>query len=416
MRKLLPFIFSALFTLIIFLIHLFFGVTTMINGGGIGISNESITEIVNLHRAHPVFERRKMTTFTIDLLSEFLNLEIGLSFVIVNFFFLFLSGITVYLFSKEISKSVKFSLLSLAAYFVCFSNLFAFFPPVYTYDEPLQFCFVFLSFILYLKERIIGFIIAFSLAIIIRETTMILVPALFFYFIYDFKIAFKQNLIAPDFRKKVLILIIPLVVYAIYFYNTIQNPENVTSSKDYFLLRFSRMGYNFQNADFIIETLGAFLIIFLIPVYFLYQGIKGSGSFKFKFQKYIKAFFLTWIINTIIVLLSARVRELRLLVIPMFFLWPILGVILSKELRILLVKQNYFDVFMKAKYMIVLLLSTLLNVVVSFVIYHTTIGPKIGVFNAYLFLSIELILIHSIMKFNKKAILTSIPHPIEFQN
>src|SRR5690606_25858750 len=128
-----------------------------------------------------------------------------------------------------------------------FTNFFIFFPPVYTYDEPLQFCFMFLSLILFFKKRIFCFVLAFTLAIIIRETSMIILPGLFFYFIYDNKISFKQNLVVPDFRIKVIAITIPLFIYGIYSYYIMRESTNLLTSRDYFLLRFSRMGYNFQN-------------------------------------------------------------------------------------------------------------------------------------------------------------------------
>ena len=76
----------------------------MINGGGFFISNYALSKTVNLHKFHPVFLRRKVTTMIIEGLSNILNFEIGLSFVIVNFFFLFLSGVLIYFLAKQITQ------------------------------------------------------------------------------------------------------------------------------------------------------------------------------------------------------------------------------------------------------------------------------------------------------------------------
>ena len=91
MKGVIPILVSAFFTLCILFLHLKSGITTMINGGGFKISNKALSATVDLHRNHPVFIRRKLTTWLIDFSSSICNIEIGTSFVLVNFFFLFLS-------------------------------------------------------------------------------------------------------------------------------------------------------------------------------------------------------------------------------------------------------------------------------------------------------------------------------------
>ncbi len=396
-----------------FCLHLFSGINTMINGESFWISNSDLIEVVELHKNHPVFYKRQLTTFFIEFFSKFFSIEIGYSFVLVNFTFFFICGPLLFYLSQQIIKNSKIGLLSVLAFYLCFSNLFAFFIPVYTYDEPLQFCFMFLSLILFIKERIFWFILTFSLAIITRETAMILIPGLFMLYVYESKIDFKGNFESIRVREKTIALAVPILVYCFYVYFVMQESKDFESSRDYLLLRFSRMGYNFQNLDFIIETIGAIIIMYLIPIYFLFQSFKNPFFLSLKLNKFVKAFFLTLVINLIIVLLSARARELRLLVMPLFFLWPIFGFFMSQELKhLLLVRQNYFDVFAKIKYILAITFLTVLNFIVSFKIYHTTIGPKIGVFNVYLFLSISLIIIHYLIKHDKskKHYLNSAPN------
>ena len=181
MNKLLPYIVSALLTSFIFCLHVFSRFTTMINGGSFTISNTALSETVNLHKTHPVFFRRKLTTWCIDTFSEFANIEIGYSFVIINFFFLFLNGIILYFLAIQLTKDVRLSIFSLITYYLCFSNLFIFFPPVYTYDEPLQFCFILLSLIMFFKKRYWSFLLIFSISIVVRESSIILIPGLFLF-------------------------------------------------------------------------------------------------------------------------------------------------------------------------------------------------------------------------------------------
>jgi len=371
----------------------------MINGGGFTISNKALSEIVNLHKFHPVFFRRKVTTWSIEGLSYILNIEIGLSFVIVNF--LFLSGVLVYFLSKQITQSSKFSLISIVAYFLCFSNLFAFYPPVYTYDEPLQFCFVLSSLLLFFKNKYWWFIFLFSISLIIRESGVILLPELFFIFIYDLDKSVKENIKSLNFVKKTLGLLIPIAIYLFYIYIVLDTIDEKKSSNDYLLLQLSRIGYNFQSIQFTIETLISTMIIFILPIYLLIS----NNKFKFREgvnRKLINTFLLTFIINTILIYLTARARELRLLVLPLFFLWPIFGSLFFDEIRLIFKSDKYKKLFLNVKNRVVFLLITFINLYVSFVIYQPTAGPKIGVFNLYLFLSFTFILMHYMLSNQKK--------------
>lgn len=367
----------------------------MINGGGDSISNFGITDIINLHLDHPVFGRRKITTWCILEISNLLNCNLGWSFILVNFLALFLSGMGAYYLSLEIVKDKKGALYSLIIYFFCFSNIFAFFPPVYTYDEPLQYCLLFLSLILFFRQKLLGFVVAFTLTLMVRETAIILLPALFVYFV--FRNNRSWNKISFNSLKTILALSIPVVIYTFYFFQIFKNAAHADSSKDYFLLRISRIGYNFNNISFTIETIGAFIIMYAIPVYLIILALKNNNYFNTKFRKWSAAFFLTLIINSGIVLVVARVREIRLLALPLIYLWPVLGLVLKKELPIILGKNNYHKFFAKSKSTFIFFSLTGLNILISFVVYHPTIGPKIGVFNLYMFLSLEAIILHALM-------------------
>jgi hypothetical protein len=402
MKKLTPILISATFTFFILFLHLKIGIRTMINGGGSSISSEALSNTVNLHKFHPVFFRRKLTTWSIECLSNVFNIEIGLSFVIINFSFLFLSGILIYMLSKQITQNTNYSLISMAAYYLCFSNLFAFFPPVYTYDEPLQFCFIFLSLILFFRNEILGFTVLFSISLLIRESGVILIPGLFFCFVYSFKKTIIENLNDHQFIKKVVGLLMPVIIYVIYVYIIMETVSQQESSKDYLLLQLSRVGYNFQNIHFLIESIVSTMLILLLPIYLLvvnkkYMFVNAENS------RFIKAFLLTFIINTLLIFLTARVRELRLLVIPLFFLWPIFGSFFINDLKLLTNVKAYKTVFFKWHNIAYFLFLSILSFILAFLIFQPTLGPKIGVFNLYLFLTCNVIIIHFLLRKSLKG-------------
>ncbi|MFI1744138.1 hypothetical protein [Thalassobellus sediminis] len=377
------------------------GITTMINGGGLSISNEALSETVNLHKFHPVFLRRKITTWCIEGLSNILNLEIGLSFVIVNFFFLFLSGVLIYFLSKQITQNSKFSLISMIAYFLCFSNLFAFFPPVYTYDEPLQFCFILSSLLLFFKNKYWWFIFLFSISLIIRESGVILLPGLFFVFIYNFKKSITENLKSLEFLKKTSGILIPIVVYLFYVYIIMVDNDSKHDSKQYFLQRFSYIKWNLQSFQFAIESICSMLLIYALPLYFLCYYYRNKKQVSVINSKLIKAFLITLIINTLIVFLNTKAREVRLFVIPLFYFWPIFGAFFLNDFKLLFNLSAYRSLLLNKTYVFYVVILNILTFIFSFVLYKPTSGPRLGVFNLYLFISFSIIIAHFIINKSK---------------
>jgi len=402
MKGVIPILVSAFFTLFILCVHLFSGITTMINGGSSGLSNFALSETVDLHKNHPVFIRRKLTSWLIDLSSSIFNIEIGSSFVLVNFFFLFLSGILIFKLSNYFSNNFNNNIINLVGYFLCFPVFFMFFPPVYSYDEPLQFCLTIISLIYFFKENYWKFSFVFAISLIARESSIIILPALFFIYVYNWKNTLLQNLTKKEFLIKSLSLGLPICVYAIYLFLFIKSSESIDDSKEYFLQRFSYIKWNFQSYEFTIESIAAFLLVFAVPLYFLIINRNNRYTKNSKTQKLIQAFLITLIINTAIVYLNTRAREVRLFLIPMFFLWPIFGSLFFNEIRLIFKFDKYKKLFLNLKNSLVFLLITFLNLYVSFVIYQPTAGPKIGVFNLYLFLSFTFILTHYMLSNQKK--------------
>ena len=397
MKGVTPILVSAFFTLFILCVHLFSGITTMINGGSSGLSNFALAETVKLHKVHPVFLRRKATTWIIEVLSKILNIEIGLSFVIVNFLFLFLSGILIYLLAKQITQNIKFSLFSMAAYFLCFSNLFAFFPPVYTYDEPLQFCFVISSLLFFFKNKYWWFIILFSISLLIRESGIIILPGLFFAFIYNSRKDIMVNIRNLDFLKKTLGLLIPIVIYLLYIYLLMVDNNSREDSKDYFFQRLSFIKWNLQSMRFAIESICSMLLIFALPFYLLNNRFRKKNITGSLTKKMIKAFLITFLINTVVVFLNTRAREVRLFVIPLFFLWPIFGTLFINDFKLLFNYKIYKEAFLKRYNMFYFVLLNIIAFIITFIIYQPTSGPRIGVFNLYLFITFNVIIVHFLL-------------------
>lgn len=90
--------------------------------------------------------------------------------------------------------------------------LFAFFPPMYTYDEPLQYILLFLALIEFANRRRLLFMFWFSLAMLARETSAILLPSLAWMVLSG---PLGPSSLAVRI-KGLLTLAVPVMVYAIF--------------------------------------------------------------------------------------------------------------------------------------------------------------------------------------------------------
>src|SRR5690606_1789450 len=68
------------------------------------------------------------------------------------------------------------ALFNMSAYFLTFSIVFAFFPPIFTYDEPLQYCFLFLGILALIHDKWVYYCIFFFFAMVARESSAFLLP------------------------------------------------------------------------------------------------------------------------------------------------------------------------------------------------------------------------------------------------
>jgi hypothetical protein len=177
-------ILSVILTFFLLLIHTAPHLNSMINfkwkninPEGKAISEEYLSDVIDLHEKFPGFARRPLTSFLIQETRHYTGLGIGASFVVVNFLFLFFTAVALYWQSVVWASTKKEALLSIILFFGSFTILFAFFPTVYTYDEPVQYLFLFLSLTFLKKKNILIFSLFFFIALVARESSVILYPA-----------------------------------------------------------------------------------------------------------------------------------------------------------------------------------------------------------------------------------------------
>ncbi|MBK9590783.1 MAG: hypothetical protein IPO32_04480 [Crocinitomicaceae bacterium] len=391
MKNAAVYLLSFLFMLAFLSTHFADKADSMLNEKNQIISESEIQYIVDVHKTEITFCRRPLTTYLVESASDFFQITIGFAFILVNFFLLGLSGILLFHLSEKLGATKKIATINMVVYLLCFSNVFAFFPPVYSYDEPLQYCLIFVSFLLFFQERWLLFILAFSLAIIASESSVILLPAMTL-----FLLNFKETKIGPEkfkfYIKRLTILSIPVLVYLGFLIIFIQTHELGTASQSDLDSRFKAIELNFATSQAASETIISFFIILGLPLYFLYS-VSRNRVLTLQQSKLINAFLLTVLINTLVVLFMTKAREVRLFALPLFFIWPIFSTIFKHEINIICSPNLYLKMFKNWKYLSFFLFFNFLNYKISQYLYVNTAGGD-DWFTQYLFWLNFVILAH----------------------
>lgn len=369
-------------------------VDSMLNEKNTVISNVFLTSQIDYHKELAPFARRPLTTFLIENVSNRLGITLGESFIWVNFSLLFLSGILLFRLSMVMDSGFSKGMFNLILYFLSFSILFVFFPPIFSYDEPLQYCLIFAGLTSYLKKQWTGYLFWFTAAMIARENSAFLVLGL----------ALSVPIQSNDRKISLLaqlghaILIgLPILLYLVFIVFFIETNELWEGTQNEFLTRFSCFTENFKDGPSTIETITFLVLTVGIFIYFLLASIPRHIP-RPKESKFIRAFIVSCMVNTLVVLIAAFSREARLLAIPLVFLWPLMGQFCFSEIRLLLTFKNYLRCFSNWKYSALFGSLTLANYLISFKLYIPSFPANDNYFNEYLFLSLQLMCLHFILR------------------
>ncbi len=232
-------------------------------------------------------------------------------------------------------------------YFLSFSVLFAFFPPIFSYDEPLQYCFIFAGLASYVKRQWMGYVLWFTAAMIARENTALLIVGLALSAQSHFP-SFRKMLRASNLRSFTVIGL-PILLYLIFFVFFIETYDLWKGTRHEFSVRFLAFRDNFQDIRSSIETVASILLTLGTFSYFLINSNSRHSASETE-KRFIKAFILTCVLNTIIVLIAAFAREARLFSLPLVFLWPLMAQYCSSEIKLILNFKIYRKCFAKWKY------------------------------------------------------------------
>ncbi|MDF0707741.1 hypothetical protein [Flagellimonas okinawensis] len=393
-RLLLPYLISAGLSFLIFKVHMLVEVDSMLNEKNDVISNGFLTSQITYHKEFAPFARRPLTTLLVEQVSNGLGITLGKAFVWVNFFLLFLAGVLLFRFSREMGSGYVKGIMNIIFFFLSFSVLFAFFPPIFSYDEPLQYCLLFAGMTCFLRRQWMGYVLWFTAAMIARENTAFLIPGLLA-FLPDLHPK-GHRLYSSEHLLDYLLIGSPILIYAAFLvffmeWNGLWIPTQME-----FQDRLLSIKENFRDAQSSIETLISIVLTLGMFVYFIFGPI-GHAPKKTE-KKFVRAFVLSCSVNTVAVLVGALAREARLFSLPLIFLWPIMGQYCSMEISLLLSYKTYVACFSRLKYMALLGILTLLNYLVSFKVYQPSSHPADNYFNEYLFTALMIMYVHYLLR------------------
>ncbi|MBU2946102.1 hypothetical protein [Zobellia uliginosa] len=334
----LPYVLALLTTTVILCIHMLPSVDSMLNENNTQISHVFLRSQINYHKEIAPFARRPLTTLLIEGSQQLFGFKAGYAFILVNFLLLGFSGVLIYWLSLLLKATKLQGIINMMVFFTSFSVLFAFFPPVFTYDEPLQYCSLLMAFIAFVKRKWFWYVILFSLAMVARETSVLLLPALIL--LLPGTQNHPREKLGPNLKKNGICILSPILVYGCYIVFFIYHQRLLHATHTEITSRYSCFLENIESTKNLVESIVSIFITlgpFLYLTYF-YLKQKENESWKTSF---VYAFLFTALLNTPLVFMTAFARESRLFALPLLFLWPVFMQLFKSFLEPLSLKSTY---------------------------------------------------------------------------
>lgn len=294
------------------------------------LSDDYIAYNIEVHRSmEPAFVRRPLMTWGIDLL-ERCGFSAGWAFTIGGFTLFLLAGVLLRRNAAAMGLGDRDGWSAQVAFHLLPTVLMAYFAPIYTYDEPLQYVFLLLALGAYANKRHAWSVVWFSGAMLARESSVLLFPSLLWY-------AWNQAVQGGtgsrrSFLARAVVLVLPLLVYATFLLYYLPAAGIVDRSREDLGGRFSFFDCNFGDGDMAGESLCFAFLAVGLPV-FLIARYALSTACSADNRRWVKAFLIGLVLNTAVVLVATKAREARLFVLPLMLVLPLLGRAWSVEVE-----------------------------------------------------------------------------------
>ncbi|WP_276167126.1 hypothetical protein [Zobellia alginiliquefaciens] len=384
----LPYVLALLTTMVILCIHMLPSVDSMLNENNTQISHVFLRSQINYHKEIAPFARRPLTTLLIEGSQHLFGFKAGYAFILVNFLLLGLSGVLIYWLSLILKATKWQGIINMMVFFTSFSVWFAFFPPVFTYDEPLQYCLLLTAIIAFVRRKWFWYVTLFSLAMVARETSVLLLPALIL--LLPGTENHPREKLGPNLKKNGFLILSPILFYGCYIIFFIYHQRLLHATHTEIASRYSCFLENIESTKNLVESVVSIFITLGPFLYFtcFYLNQKGNEAWKTSF---VYAFLLTALINTPLVFMTAFARESRLFALPLIFLWPVFMQLLTDYLKPLSLKTTYQKLLENRKMLLLLGMLILTSFLFCFVYYPSLELGENTYFAGYIF-SVYLVL------------------------
>ncbi|MFZ9681059.1 MAG: hypothetical protein ACO3CL_06515 [Bacteroidia bacterium] len=288
---------------------------------------EALQSTLDYHRTLPVFAARPLTSGAVGFLNRWTGIEEWQILALMNPLLLVLSAVMLYALSLRWGAKPRGAWIAAAVYLFSFPNLFAFVPPIYSYDEPLQMVTLFAACWFLPRPGVLGNIerawspvpshnifyallagLSMGLSWWARESGLLLLPVLAgLYLPY----ASRQERVALG-----LTVLTALGVLVLGRMTT--GTAKTTGDLWQWQARFSNLQGNFHNIDYSVETLVGLGLVLAWPLVLLRPLLRPHRFLTL-------GLVVSLVANTMMVLLMAKAREARLFALPLMLVWPLLG-------------------------------------------------------------------------------------------
>lgn len=254
------------------------------------------------------FSIRYLTSYPLLLLSRVFHFPVRESFFVLQFSLSFLLGLAFFRYLRQLDFSRLWANVGVFILMSAYPMLCAHFEPVHTWDDIWAYLFVTLSLTAVLRRQVTATLIWFTLACFAREQTLVLYPV--------FAIPFWWLLAKNKPPAKILWLLVPVVVYGLFYAIVWQEP--IAS-------RYRLIDFNFETAlrsrDTIFSLYISFGVIWLLAGVSLVRQLAGKLEVSDKI--------LTWGLilsvpaTVVVALFLSCARETRILFPPFVFALPL---------------------------------------------------------------------------------------------
>ncbi|MFM7587592.1 MAG: hypothetical protein ACKO55_00620 [Bacteroidota bacterium] len=291
------------------------------------MTHDALRSTLDYHRSLPVFAARPLTSGTVALLSRWTEVDETLVLALLNPLLLAMSAVMLYALSLRWGANPLGAWMAAALYLFSFPTFFAFVPPMYTFDEPLQMLTLFAAGCCLPRPAVwrtdagawpsspshnIPYALLAGLWMGLswwaRESGLLLLPILAGLYLPH---ATKQERVGLGIT--VLTALGVLIVGRLTM-----EPAESTGDLWQWQARFSNLQANFRNIDYSVETLVGIFLVLAWPLVLLRPLL---GRYRFLTMGFV----VSLVINTLMVLLMAKAREARLFALPLMLVWPLLG-------------------------------------------------------------------------------------------